>query len=80
MGFLRCCCCNRLLLAYYVYKHKIVVLFVQASVKKENGQVVMVPLFLGQDSVAGEVSSSSETILVIMVAFFCQKFFSICHF
>jgi hypothetical protein len=43
---------------------------VQASVKKENGQVVMVPLFLGQDSVAGEVSSSSETILVIMVAFF----------
>ncbi|CAK9191113.1 unnamed protein product [Sphagnum troendelagicum] len=27
----------------------------QASVKKENGQVVMVPLFLGQDSVAGEV-------------------------
>lgn len=39
----------------------------------------MVPLFLGQDSVAGEVSSSSETILVIMVAFFCQNFFSICH-
>jgi hypothetical protein len=55
VGFLRCCCCNRLLLAYYVYKHKIVFLFVQASVKKENGQVVMVPLFLGQDSVAGEV-------------------------
>lgn len=77
-GFLCCCCCNRLL-AYDVYKHKIVFLFVQASVKKENGQVVMVPLFLGQDSVAGEVSSSSETIFVIMVDFFCQNFFSICH-
>lgn len=27
----------------------------QASVKKENGQTVLVPLFLGQDSVVGEV-------------------------
>jgi hypothetical protein len=28
----------------------------QASVKKENGQTVLVPLFLGQESVVGEVS------------------------
>jgi hypothetical protein len=28
----------------------------QASVKKENGQTAMIPLFLGQDSVVGEVS------------------------
>lgn len=27
----------------------------QASVKKENGQTVLVPLFLGQESVVGEV-------------------------
>ena len=30
----------------------------QASVKKENGQTVLVPLFLGNESVVGEVSCS----------------------
>ena len=31
----------------------------QASVKKENGQIVLVPLFLGQESVVGEVSRAA---------------------
>jgi hypothetical protein len=53
---------------------------VQASVKKENGQVVMVPLFLGQDSVAGEVKFFFRNYSCHHGGFFCQKFFSICHF
>lgn len=34
----------------------------QASVKKENGQTVLVPLFLGQESVVGEASLTSFSI------------------
>jgi hypothetical protein len=41
----------------------------QASVKKENGQAILVPLFLGQESVVGEVScvsfSSSFSLIVL---------------
>jgi hypothetical protein len=35
----------------------------QASVKKENGQTVLIPLFLGQESVVGEVSNSLSLIV-----------------
>jgi vacuolar protein sorting-associated protein 26 len=38
----------------------------QASVKKENGQTVLVPLFLGNESVVGEVSRSSDALRALI--------------
>lgn len=40
----------------------------QASVKKENGQTVLVPLFLGNESVVGEVSCYLCAVMYFLIA------------